>query len=145
MKILSEHRLGQTWENAQADKLSLRKISNFCRRFLAESWIFELFLFEFLVAFDLFAENMFRFQSVCLKITLGIRKTYEIMVKIGAFVRKFSKTQNLACGRIFTFLMSALKIKTKRMEMGQEKKLPWSHVNVRTFKEERSHMYTFYL
>ena len=79
----------------------------FCGRFLAESWTFELFLFEFLVAFDLFAENMFRFQSACLKFTLGMRKTYEIMVKIGAFVRKFSKTQNLACGRIFTFLMSA--------------------------------------
>ena len=78
----------------------------FCGRFLAESWTFELFLFEFLVAFDLFAENMFRFQSACLKFTLGMRKTYEIMVKIGAFVREFSKTQNLTCGRIFIFLMS---------------------------------------
>ena len=77
-----------------------------CGRFLAESWTFELFLFDFLVAFYFFAENMFRFQSKCLKLTLGMRKSYEITVRIGTFVRKFSKTKNLACGRIFTFLMS---------------------------------------
>ena len=78
----------------------------FCGRFVVENSGFK----SSLAGFYLFIENRKDCKLHCLKLIVWMIKLRKIWSKVCAFVRKISKTQNSACGKIFTFLISGIGI-----------------------------------